>query len=180
MGRVSHRSRTIRGASESAPPSAAPGGRNSAIPPERAAHPHQPTGPEQSRKRSTTARTGSRGTGGTPPPYPASDRGLMRRTTDMGFYCPYCDTLCFVDWVLPGGWRVRMHTCYFGMDADLTEYLGCCSQRVKTFIPPPISASRRLFAQWRHAGVQLHDDRIRRCPSWPITMFTGKPSQSRT
>jgi hypothetical protein len=39
-------------------------------PPERAAHPQQPTGPEQSRKRSTTARTGSRGTGGTPPPYP--------------------------------------------------------------------------------------------------------------
>jgi hypothetical protein len=39
----------------------------------------------------------------------------------MGSYCPYCDTLCFVDRVLPDGRRVRMHTCYFGMDADLAK-----------------------------------------------------------
>jgi hypothetical protein len=52
----------------------------------------------------------------------ASDHGLMRRASDMDSYCPYCDTACFVDRVLPDGRRVRMHTCYFGMDADLAEF----------------------------------------------------------
>ena len=52
----------------------------------------------------------------------ASDHGFMRRASDMGSYCPYCDTLCFVDRVLPDGQRVRMHTCYFGMDADLAKF----------------------------------------------------------
>jgi hypothetical protein len=46
----------------------------------------------------------------------------MRRASDMGPYCPYCDTQCFVDRVLPDGWWVRMHTCYFGMEADLAEF----------------------------------------------------------
>jgi len=40
----------------------------------------------------------------------------------MGSYCPYCDTLCFVDRVLPDGRRVRMHTCCGGMDADLAAF----------------------------------------------------------
>jgi hypothetical protein len=40
----------------------------------------------------------------------------------VGSYCPYCDTRCFVDGVLPDGQRVRMHTCYFGMDADLAKF----------------------------------------------------------
>ena len=40
----------------------------------------------------------------------------------MGPYCPYCDTACFVDRVLPDGRRVRMHTCYFGMDADRATF----------------------------------------------------------
>ena len=46
----------------------------------------------------------------------------MSRASDMGCYCPYCDTVCFVDRVLPDGRRVGMHTCYFGMDADLAEF----------------------------------------------------------
>jgi hypothetical protein len=40
----------------------------------------------------------------------------------MDSYCPYCDTLCFVDRVLPDGRWVHMHTCYFGMDADLAKF----------------------------------------------------------
>lgn len=40
----------------------------------------------------------------------------------MGCYCPYCDTQCFVDRILPDGRWVRLHTCYVGMDADLTEF----------------------------------------------------------
>jgi hypothetical protein len=46
----------------------------------------------------------------------------MRRVSDMDSYCPYCDTLCFVDRVLPDGPWVHMHTCYFGMDADLAKF----------------------------------------------------------
>jgi hypothetical protein len=45
-----------------------------------------------------------------------------RQASDIGPTCPYCDTLCFVDRVLPDGRRVRMHTCYFGMDANLAEF----------------------------------------------------------
>ena len=52
----------------------------------------------------------------------ASDHSFMRRASDMGPYCPYCDTACFVDRVLPDGRRVRMHTCYFGMDADRATF----------------------------------------------------------
>lgn len=46
----------------------------------------------------------------------------MRRVSDMGCYCPYCDTQCFVDRILPDGRWVRLHTCYVGMDADLSEF----------------------------------------------------------
>jgi hypothetical protein len=37
-------------------------------------------------------------------------------------YCCYCDTRCFVDRVLPDGQWVHMHTCCFGMDADLVMF----------------------------------------------------------
>lgn len=40
----------------------------------------------------------------------------------MGCYCSYCDTLYFVDRVLPDGQRVYMHTCYSGMEADLVSF----------------------------------------------------------
>jgi hypothetical protein len=52
----------------------------------------------------------------------ACGRSSMRRVSDMGSYCPYCDTLCFVDRVLPDGRWVRMHTCCVGMDADLAAF----------------------------------------------------------
>ncbi|MDQ4104701.1 MAG: hypothetical protein M3186_13700 [Actinomycetota bacterium] len=45
-----------------------------------------------------------------------------RRASDLAPCCTYCNTLCFVDRVLPDGRRVRMHTCYFGMDADLVAF----------------------------------------------------------
>lgn len=34
---------------------------------------------------------------------------LYERASDVGSYCPYCDTLCFVDRVLPDGRRFHMH-----------------------------------------------------------------------
>jgi hypothetical protein len=46
----------------------------------------------------------------------------MWRVTNMDSYCPYCDTQCFVDRVLPDGHWVQMHTCYLGMNADLTAF----------------------------------------------------------
>lgn len=46
----------------------------------------------------------------------------MRPVSDMGCYCSYCDTLYFVDRVLPDGQRVYMHTCYSGMEADLVSF----------------------------------------------------------
>ncbi len=46
----------------------------------------------------------------------------MRPVSDMCSYYPYCDTLCFVDRVLPDGRWVRMHTCSVGMDADLAAF----------------------------------------------------------
>lgn len=53
----------------------------------------------------------------------------------------------------------------------VAERVGCCSQRVKNgHATTSVSASRRLFARGRHAGVQLHDDRIRRWPCWPATV----------
>jgi hypothetical protein len=52
----------------------------------------------------------------------ACGRSSMRRVSDMGSYCSYCDTPCFVDRVLPDGRWVRMHTCCVGMDADLAAF----------------------------------------------------------
>jgi hypothetical protein len=40
----------------------------------------------------------------------------------MDCYCAYCGTLCFVDRILPDGWRIHMHTCYSGMEADLMKF----------------------------------------------------------
>jgi len=40
----------------------------------------------------------------------------------MSWYCSYCDTLCFVDRILPDGRRVQMRTCYPGIQADLAKF----------------------------------------------------------
>jgi len=40
----------------------------------------------------------------------------------MSWYCSYCDTLCFVDRILPDGRWVQMHTCHPGIQADLAKF----------------------------------------------------------
>jgi hypothetical protein len=143
MGRVSHRSRTIRSAGESAPPSAAPEGRTAQS---RLSEPLiHISPPAPSNQKSAQPRRGREagGTGGTPPPYPPSKLQPAQTVHGSGEIRP----LAAVSVPVPGPWdRPAAGSCTMGsgeLDGAALPSQPAAGGGSRPLIGPVLARSRR-------------------------------------